>query len=149
MGIGGLREYSLSWNDKVNAGATPAKCTSAATAHRRVLGARPLIIREYVIFISVILSVYIKYLFLVSLFTVSVSTFTVTILLFTVLVPFFTKLVSYFTVVVSYFTVVVSCFTETDSTFTITDLLFSESVTTFTVTVSHFTKVVLKLWLSF
>jgi hypothetical protein len=25
MGIGGLREHSLSWNDKVNAGAKPAK----------------------------------------------------------------------------------------------------------------------------
>ena len=37
MGIGGLREHSLSWNDKVNAGAKPAKCTSAANEHRRVL----------------------------------------------------------------------------------------------------------------
>jgi hypothetical protein len=38
MGIGGLRERSLSPSDKVNAGAKPAKCTSAANAHRRVLG---------------------------------------------------------------------------------------------------------------
>jgi hypothetical protein len=30
MGIGGLREYSLSWNDKVNAGAKPPECTSAS-----------------------------------------------------------------------------------------------------------------------
>ena len=30
MGIGGLREHSLSWNDKVNAGAKTAKCTSAS-----------------------------------------------------------------------------------------------------------------------
>ena len=30
MGIGGLREHLLSWNDKVNAGAKPAKCTSAS-----------------------------------------------------------------------------------------------------------------------
>jgi hypothetical protein len=40
MGIGGLREHSLSWNDKVNAGAKPAKCTSTANAHRRVLCVR-------------------------------------------------------------------------------------------------------------
>ena len=40
MGIGGLRERSLSWNDKVNAGAKPAKCTSAANEHRRVLAVR-------------------------------------------------------------------------------------------------------------
>ena len=39
MGIGGLREHSLSLCDKVNAGAKPAKCTSTANAHRRVLGA--------------------------------------------------------------------------------------------------------------
>jgi hypothetical protein len=43
MGIGGLREHSLSWNDKVNAGAKPATCTSAANAHRRVLWGRHLI----------------------------------------------------------------------------------------------------------
>lgn len=30
MGIGGLRAYSLSHSDKVNAGAKPAKCTSAS-----------------------------------------------------------------------------------------------------------------------
>jgi hypothetical protein len=30
MGTGGLRERSLSWNDKVNAGAKPAKCTSTS-----------------------------------------------------------------------------------------------------------------------
>jgi len=30
MGTGGLREHSLSWNDKVNAEAKPAKCTSAS-----------------------------------------------------------------------------------------------------------------------
>ena len=30
MGTGGLREHSLSWNDKANAGAKPAKCTSAS-----------------------------------------------------------------------------------------------------------------------
>jgi hypothetical protein len=30
MGTGGLREHSLSWNDKVNAGAKPAKCTEAS-----------------------------------------------------------------------------------------------------------------------
>ena len=30
MGIGGLREHSLSHCDKVNAGAKPAKCTSAS-----------------------------------------------------------------------------------------------------------------------
>jgi hypothetical protein len=28
--FGGLRERSLSWNDKVNAGAEPANCTSAS-----------------------------------------------------------------------------------------------------------------------
>jgi len=30
MGIGGLREHSLSWNDKVNAGAKTANCTSTS-----------------------------------------------------------------------------------------------------------------------
>jgi hypothetical protein len=30
MGTGGLRAYSLSHSDKVNAGAKPAKCTSAS-----------------------------------------------------------------------------------------------------------------------
>ena len=30
MGTGGLRAYSLSHGDKVNAGAKPAKCTSAS-----------------------------------------------------------------------------------------------------------------------
>ena len=30
MGIGGLREHSLSWNDKVNAGDKQPKCTSAS-----------------------------------------------------------------------------------------------------------------------
>jgi hypothetical protein len=30
MGTGGLREHSLSHRDKVNAGAKPAKCTSAS-----------------------------------------------------------------------------------------------------------------------
>ena len=30
MGTGGLREHSLSHSDKVNAGAKPAKCTSAS-----------------------------------------------------------------------------------------------------------------------
>jgi len=30
MGIGGLREHSLSWNDKVNAGAKLQECTSAS-----------------------------------------------------------------------------------------------------------------------
>ena len=30
MGIGGLREHSLSWNDKVNAGAKLPECTSAS-----------------------------------------------------------------------------------------------------------------------
>jgi len=30
MGIGGLREHSLSWNDKVNAGAKTAECTLAS-----------------------------------------------------------------------------------------------------------------------
>ena len=37
MGIGGLRERSLSHSDKVNAGDKLPKCTSAANAHRRVL----------------------------------------------------------------------------------------------------------------
>ena len=37
--FGGLREHSLSPSDKVNAGAKPAKCTSAANAYRRVLAA--------------------------------------------------------------------------------------------------------------
>ena len=40
MGLGGLRADFLSHSDKVNAGAKPAKCTSAANAHRRVLGVR-------------------------------------------------------------------------------------------------------------
>jgi hypothetical protein len=35
-----LRERSLSPSDKVNAGAKPAKCTSAANEHRRVLCGR-------------------------------------------------------------------------------------------------------------
>ncbi len=30
MGLGGLRAYSMSHNDKVNAGTKPAKCTSAS-----------------------------------------------------------------------------------------------------------------------
>ena len=30
MGTGGLREHSLSHSDKANAGAKPAKCTSAS-----------------------------------------------------------------------------------------------------------------------
>jgi hypothetical protein len=30
MGIGDLREHSLSWNDKVNAGAKLPECTSAS-----------------------------------------------------------------------------------------------------------------------
>jgi hypothetical protein len=30
MGTGGLRAYSLSHSDKANAGAKPAKCTSAS-----------------------------------------------------------------------------------------------------------------------
>ena len=30
MGLGGLRERSLSWNDKVNAGAKLPECTSAS-----------------------------------------------------------------------------------------------------------------------
>jgi len=30
MGIGGLRERSLSWNDKVNAGAKLPECPSAS-----------------------------------------------------------------------------------------------------------------------
>ena len=30
MGLGGLREHSLSHSDKENAGAKPAKCTSAS-----------------------------------------------------------------------------------------------------------------------
>ena len=30
LGTGGLRAYSLSHSDKVNAGAKPAKCTSAS-----------------------------------------------------------------------------------------------------------------------
>jgi hypothetical protein len=30
MGIGGLRAYFLSWNDKGNAGAKTAECTSAS-----------------------------------------------------------------------------------------------------------------------
>jgi hypothetical protein len=37
MGFGGLRADFLSWNEKGNAPAKPAKCTSAATEHRRVL----------------------------------------------------------------------------------------------------------------
>ena len=48
MGTGGLRAYSLSHNDKVNAGAKPAKCTACpdiyrdqpANEHRRVLAVR-------------------------------------------------------------------------------------------------------------
>ena len=43
MGIGGLRERSLSPSDKVNAGAKTAECTSAANGHRRVLGVRSLV----------------------------------------------------------------------------------------------------------
>jgi hypothetical protein len=37
MSSGDLREHSLSWNDKVNAGANLPKCTSPANAHRCVM----------------------------------------------------------------------------------------------------------------
>jgi hypothetical protein len=38
MGTGGLRANFLSWNDKVNAGATTANAHQPANEHRRVLG---------------------------------------------------------------------------------------------------------------
>ena len=52
MGIGGLREHSLSHCDKVKAGATPAKYKKTASAHRRVLGGRFFVC--HVFFFSVI-----------------------------------------------------------------------------------------------
>ena len=45
MGMGGLRAYSLSHSDKVNAGAKPAKCTEAANGHRRVLCVRSFVVQ--------------------------------------------------------------------------------------------------------
>jgi hypothetical protein len=38
IGTGGLRAYFLSWNDKGNAGAKPAKCTSASQLIKHELG---------------------------------------------------------------------------------------------------------------
>ena len=58
MGIGGLREHSLSWNDKVNAGAKPPVARQPACEHRRVLPAG-----RSVVIMSSLISSHINFLF--------------------------------------------------------------------------------------
>ena len=52
MGTGGLRAYSLSHSDKVNAGEqNPLSARQPACEHRRVLGGRSLVVTSYTFFL--------------------------------------------------------------------------------------------------